>query len=391
MVRAPCRRNQAERARSVLRSGVSLARQVENMTHVRSGVRGVCTVMFLCLRAALLVGQTPSPPTDSSTLHVISDMIQVPVLALRPPFRPALGLQPGDFNVSLDNGPSFHPRHALVEGREPLALSFVVEADGSEGDLLSKALQAAVKQWPADFLDDSDRLSVHIYGCQLLRSLHDGPADLTNRRADVVQSVSPPAFRAALQGGRACSRPATADVLNAAIDEIARAPGWRVVVLLLNGERKFILRGKHKMDLGALQGVQAFAAAEGVTLFAIKYLSEGSFPASVYSETEPINMLAGSLGGLTLASSFADLGPVTETILEQVRQRYVLSFPRPSNGSAGVHRLAITSTIKNVQILSSATSAAPFDSSFCTGLGNAWLCPQDRPRYGPLDAASKSH
>ena len=157
-------------------------------------------------------------------------------------------------------------------------------------------------------------------------------------------------------------------------DDVAKTPGWKVILLIVNGEQK--------ADPKPLEGVQRVAAAEGVTLFAIKYLHNGRFPASVYSDSEGINLLVSSLGGVMLPSSFDDLGAVAETIIDDIRRRYILSFPRPGNGSPGAHRLEIDSTAKGVRVLSSAAAAPVLDRTQCANDPDNWFCSEQRPRYG---------
>ena len=345
------------------------------MTKTQSSFVGFVTfALASSLWCVFAWGQTAPPPSGTLTLHVSTDLIQVPVLALKPPFRPASGLVRTDFVIRLDGGPPFHPNFARIEGAEPLSLGILVEADARESGPLSKGLQAALQSWTPDLLLGSDRLSLSIYGCRFIRSLHDMPADLTLRRDQLVQAISPTTFQAAMKEGESCSRPPVNQVLEAAIDQLANTTNWKVLLLIVNGE--------HKTDPDSLRRVQALAAAEGVTLFAVKYLRNASFSASVYSDTEGINVLVSSLGGITVHSSFDELGAVTETIIKDTRQRYILSFPGPRNGSAGAHRLEIKTTAKGVKVWASAASAPLLDSTHCTDSTGMWLCSEQRPKYG---------
>jgi hypothetical protein len=157
-----------------------------------------------------------------------------------------------------------------------------------------------------------------------------------------------------MEGGRSCPRPPLDKLLEAVMDQTADAGSWNVILLLVNAE--------HKADLKQFERVRAFAAAKRVTVLAIKYLATDRFPLSVYSESEGVNRLVASVGGITLHSA---LGEVTETMIEDVRQRYIVSFPRPGNGSKGAHWLQITSTARGVRVLSSAAST-PLLETGCT-------------------------
>jgi hypothetical protein len=249
-----------------------------------------------------------------------------------------------------------------------------VEADERDSSLLSRGLEAAIQGWTPNLLNGSDRLSVDVYGCRFIRSLQDVSVDLALRRDEITRAMAPPTFQTAMEGGRSCPRPPVDESLQAAIDQMAGTASWKLILLIVNGE--------YKADAKSLQKVQTLAAAKGVTLFAIKYLHEGSFPAAVNSDSEGINLLVSSLGGIMLPSSFEDLGPVMETIINDIRQRYILSFPRPGNGTAGTHRLEITSTVKGVRVLSSAAAAPLFDSTRCVSEPDSWFCSEQRPQYG---------
>jgi hypothetical protein len=347
---------------------------VDCMFRARSGYAAFIGLALLLRWSVDALGQAATPPSGTPTIHVTTDLIQLPVLALKPPFRSASGLTRSNFTIRLDGGSPFHPSYLRTERDEPMVLGMVVDADPSEPLQLSRGLQAAIQRWPADLLHGTDRLSFYVLGCRLVRSLDNAPADLNQRRDSIVHAASFSNFQTALEGGKACQRPPMEKVLEAVIYQIAKNAEWKVLLLIVNGERP--------TDMKSLRRVQAIAATQGVTLFAIKYLKQGSFPASVYSATEGLNVLVSSLGGISVHSSFDDLGDVTETIITIIRQRYILSFPRPGNGSAGAHRLEINTNAKGVIVRSSAASAPLLDTTHCTGADGTWLCPEQRPQYG---------
>jgi hypothetical protein len=322
--------------------------------------------------SALVWPQATAPPSGVSTLRVSTDLIQVPVLALRPPFRAASGLVAKNFVVRLDGGSQFHPSYVHVQGTEPLSLALLVDAETREPGRLSGGLQAALQSWPTDLLHSTDRLSIYVFGCRLIRTLNDSPADLTLHRGPIVNATSLSTLQAAKEGGSACHQPAIGDVLEAAISQMARTSGWRVLLMIVNGERT--------ADAGSLRKVQTTAAAAGVTLFVIKYVNRASFPASIYSETEGFNLLSASLGGVNVPSSFEDLGDVTKALIENIRRRYILSFPRPANGDAGPHSMDVSTNVRGVTVRSSAASALLLDDASCTCGEDP--CPDHRPQYG---------
>jgi hypothetical protein len=340
----------------------------------KAGVVELLGLALFSAWSAVAWPQATSPPSGVPTLRVSTDLIEVPVLVLRPPFRAASGLVDKNFVVRLDGGPPFHPSYIHVQGAEPLGLGLLVDAETSEPAKLSSGLQAALQRWQAGLLHGTDRLSIYVFGCRLIRALNDSPADLTLSRNPIVNATSLSTFQAAIEGGRACHQPAIDDVLEAAISQIAQTSGWKVVLIIVNGERT--------VDTDALQKVQITAAAAGVTLFVVKYVNGASLPASIYSKTEGFNLLSASLGGVSVPSSFGDLGEVTEALIEDIRRRYILSFPRPGNGIAGVHSLEVSTNVRGLTVRSSAASAPLLDDASCTSDEGLRLCSDHRPQYG---------
>lgn len=333
------------------------------------------SVTFLLALACCVLawGQIADPPQATTTIHVLADQIEVPVLAFKLPFRPEPGLTTSQFVIRLDGGEPFHPSHVRMQGSEPLHLSVVVEADTKDIHLLSQNLQSAMESWPPTVFNLSDRVSFYIYGCRLVRTLKEEQLSPNDQRDKLVRAVALPAFQSAMEGGQSCPRPPLDKLLETVMNQTADAGSWNVILWVVNAE--------HKADLKQFDRVRAFAAAERVTVFAIKYLPTDRFPASVYSGSEAVNRLVSAVGGITLHSAFGELGEVTETMIQHVRQRYIVSFPRPGNGTKGAHWFQITSTAKGVKVLASAASA-PLLEAGCTSGKEKWLCSQQRPQYG---------
>ena len=297
------------------------------MKKIRGGVVDFVGLTALLIRVAILSGQSASPPWEIPTIHVVTDLVQVPVLALRAPFRSVSGLDRDSFVVRLDGGPPFRPSYVRTQDTEPISLGVLVAVYPNDSTQLSKGLSAVLQNWPADLLHSTDRFSLFISGCRLIRSVDQAPANLLEHRNNTVQAASISVFNAALEGGNTCQRPSTADSLETAIHQMIKTTAWKILLVIINGERA--------TDVKSLRKVQAVAAADGISVFTIKFLLPDRFPTSVYSENEGINVLVSSLGGTTMASSSEDLGYVIETIIRNIRQRYILSFPRPENGSVG--------------------------------------------------------
>jgi hypothetical protein len=336
-------------------------------------VRFSLTLFFTLVCCAPAWTQIAQSPGETTTIHVLTDLIDVPVLAFRAPFRPEPNLTKSQFVIQLDGGMPFHPSHVRLQGAEPLNLAVLVEADTQDAHLLSQSLQSGIGRWPPNLFNEPDRVSFYIYGCRLVRSLKQEQVSAEDPREKLMQAVALPMFQSAMEGGRSCPRPPLDKLLETVMSQTADAKSWNVMLWVVNAE--------HKADLKQFERVRAFAAAQRVTIFAIKYVAAGRFPASVYSDFEAVNRLVAAVGGISLHSAFRELGEVTQTMIGDVRERYIISFPRPGNGSTGAHWLQVTSTARGVKVLSSAASA-PLVETQCGSGKDRWLCSQQRPQYG---------
>ena len=341
--------------------------------HLTAGTRRILLrltgAVLLSIRFAYALGQASTSPA----FRISTDLIQVPVLALRPPFRVATGLDLNTFIVRLDDGPSFHPRYLRVEGSEPIDLSIVAETDSNHAEDLSSALQSAFRRWPTDLLLDTDRLSFYVSGCRIMRFLEQIPAVFGSGRDVFVQAASFSTFQKVIDATGTCRPTSEEALLRAVMQQSVEASRWKVILLILNGERT--------LDSAKIASLQSTAAVRGIALFAVKYVRQGSFPKAAYNDKEGLTLLVSSLGGISVVSSFADLGGVIETLIRDIRQRYILSFQRPGNGQPGPHRMEITAAVRGIQVRASAASAMPIDESAYKD-GSPGPGSQQRPMYG---------
>ena len=279
-------------------------KECSSLMNVSGAHRSIPSVLaaFALLSAILVVGgdaQTDSLP-GIATIHVSTDVIEVPVLAFKPPFRRVSGLLSEDFLIRLDGGSSFHPRYVHVEGLEPLSLGVLVDAEVRDTKILSVSLQNGMRHLSPDFVSDIDRWSVYLSGCRLVRTMNYGQIHSSTNRDPWMEAFSTSSFQAASQGDSTCHPPAVDQAIGAGIAQLALTFGWRVLLVLVNENQKIAIH--------ALDDLRAKAAAGGVTLFVIRYPDRASFPKATDAETDGFHLLSSSLGGISVFSSFEDLG-----------------------------------------------------------------------------------
>src|ERR1017187_6933780 len=93
-----------------------------------------------CLTGTLLPAQdTPVQPDATPTLHVYTNLVQIPVLVLTPA-REKLSspIAQNRFSISFSGGPWSRPTYARPEGDDPIDLSIVLDTGSSPEDLLEK-------------------------------------------------------------------------------------------------------------------------------------------------------------------------------------------------------------------------------------------------------------
>src|SRR5579859_6538090 len=74
--------------------------------------------LLACLPAQLYAqeGEPPPPGTPMYTLHVYTNLVQLPTLVLNDELKPLPLLNKDQFTLSLDGGPVFRPTQIHLEG-----------------------------------------------------------------------------------------------------------------------------------------------------------------------------------------------------------------------------------------------------------------------------------
>ena len=85
------------------------------------------------------------------TLHVYTNLIQIPTLVLSPDLGPVKGrIEENKFSVSVDSGPWFRATHVRREGDDPISLAILMDMRYGEGDFIPKLRDAIVGLAPSD-------------------------------------------------------------------------------------------------------------------------------------------------------------------------------------------------------------------------------------------------
>ena len=328
----------------------------------------------VCWSGAVLGAQdraSAGVPNDAQgvpTLHVYENLLQVPVLVLGSNRdRIQEPIPAARFSVSLDSGPWFRAAHVRREGDDPISVSILLDVSGDGGLLMPKMAEAIAELAPGS-LQPQDHVSVYALDCSLISAAKDVPADSEGLKRSVdgvlyswtARNSSKKHAKGVAEGD--CKQPEYLwDALAELTDGLHKLPGRRVILAVSDGE-----------DRGSAHTwneVRVQAQVAGVAIFGLKYIPDPSVVTSIatsnqlgargqYSvttetatkETEPaatldmenpfLNLCELSGGTVSLTSPKA-LEKKLKGFTTMVRERYIVEFPRPTNGKAGMHGLLV--------------------------------------------------
>lgn len=300
----------------------------------------ICSTLALSLG---LAAQTPAvqeteppPPGSIYTLHVYTNLIQMPTLVIDSQNHPITGLTRDKFRLTLDGGPIFHPTQMHREDAEPLMMAFLLDASGSEPELVQRAPEV-LASLASKALTPRDGMAIFAFDCHL-----SGQRTITAIQPDAIrdsvrQVLANPHLHESGQRKPGC--PHSSQLIDSIATSITAIQGLstrRVLVVLSDG---FDRASKHKWD-----EVVHFAGSTSTAVFVVRTGSSMPLPYEVVDRRESINNLTSlsmSSGGLMLTAPAEDLRKTLEQIVTLLRSRYVLQFPRANNSTAGLHRIDV--------------------------------------------------
>jgi hypothetical protein len=282
----------------------------------------------------LLVAQEPTAVVAGGvpTLHVYTNLIQIPTLVLGPN-RERLKTQIAEsrFSISIDNGPWFRATHVRLEGDDPISLSILLDVSGDGAELMPKISEAIGTLAPLS-LHPRDHVSIYALDCSLVRALNDVPAESAQLMLGVEKALESWTLRKYEREN--CQQTIHLwDALAHITGEMSNLPGRRVILAVANGR-----------DGGSRytwNQVRNLAEGRGVAVFGLMYIPDPSESASRaylrWSSEDPFHSLCELSGGMVLLSDTRLLPDALKRFVAMVRERYIVEFPRPANARAGEH------------------------------------------------------
>ncbi len=307
--------------------------------------------ILACLATQIYAQQDGPPPpgTPMYTLHVYTNLVQVPTLVLNQDMKPLPPLTKDQFAITIDSGPKFRPTQIHLEGDDPIVIGFLLDTSGSEDDLMSSA-SAAIAALATHALKPRDRIAIFAFDCSIVASprlLGPDPANLRAAIEDLLKTTS-------MHGRKKSDCYHSAQVwsyMASAVNALSKFPGRRVVVAVTDAF-------DNKSQITRAQ-LQEFATNLSTSIFTVDYDRRVHNPIDYVraraTQTDLQSITSGT-GGLILQTTPTTFADTLKNIVTLLRGRYIIEFPRPSNTSTGMHIIDVKVPKKDAVVLSAGVS-----------------------------------
>src|ERR1700733_6170671 len=312
----------------------------------------------------------------TTTLHVYTNTIKIPVLVLGAGREPIAPIASGRFKVSLDDGPKFPATHVRLEGDDPISLAILLDVSRKETDLMPKIEEAIAGLAPLS-LSSRDHVSVYALDCKLVRSLDDVPAEQGRLKNGVDAALQSWTNRGRSKQRGDCQRPVRLwDALVFLTHALESLPGRRVILAVTNGNDK---GSKHSWT-----ELRTYAQSMGVTIVGLRYVPEevGRLHFLNIGSEGAVNSLCELSGGMVLTASRRTEAEEWKRFTTMLRGRYIVEFPRPFHSKGGEHNLTVTIDKSDAFIRSSGISVPMADPAVLADPMTVPSDPSRTPEYG---------
>jgi hypothetical protein len=308
------------------------------------------TVVFAPLRAQ--AQNDPPPPANLYTLHVYANLMQFPTIVLGPDFKPMKPVPREKFNVTIDGGPVFHPTKMRIEGDDPISLAVLLDAGGEQSGVLRDFTKSFAQLIPGS-LHPQDRVSMYAVDCTVMRSLKDEPAVDSEK---IANSITDALAAPGLHGKKA--KPSCGynlhlwDAMMLVAQDLGTSPSRRVLLV--------VSLGRENGSKSSLDAAAEYLSGQGVAVFGLRdnpgYEREDNFShfgggmgrrGSIgvlgnVNQDDLFSVICGRNGGMILDASTPGVPQDLKYLIDVLRGRYIIEYPRPDDKTAAVHSIDIS-------------------------------------------------
>jgi hypothetical protein len=287
----------------------------------------------------------PIPLTENgatTTLHVYTNLVQVPVVVLAPNRqRLTQPIAPGRFSVSIGHGPWFTATHVRVEGDDAISLAILLDVHGDSAELMDEISDEIASLAP-DLLHAKDHVSIYALDCSLVRGVSDVPATAEGLKHGVDIALGAWKERTQMKPVPKCEATMhLREALGHVVDGLSNSGGRRAILAVTDGrdpssKSEWVeVTSNAQMSSTAVFGLVAYPAF-------LRVVGAGAVRIPYRKVVEdPFNALCDLSGGMVM-TTYSDLmkGALARYVTT-LRERYIVEFPRPSNSTAGKHSLMV--------------------------------------------------
>jgi hypothetical protein len=298
------------------------------------------------------------------TLHVYTNLVQVPALVLTRDRKPVPPIKLDQFSISLDHGPLFHPSQMRMEGDDSISLAVLLDVSGASDDIVKSFIRDFPKLAP-ESLHPKDRVSIYAIDCALVQSAAGIPADPEALKTGMDSALASPGLHGTKQHG---SCPRSVHLWDAVVqisNALGNLPGHPVLLVVSDG--------KDGKSTASFAEANAQAIHNSVAIFGLRDWAEVRAEKDAASQSvigpntggraaaagirviassagkdedleNPFDLLCGGNGGFVQNLSQRDVAKSTQNLVALLRNRYILQYPRPDDGTPGMHTIEITVT-----------------------------------------------
>ncbi len=286
-----------------------------------------CVWGMVC--ACSVAAQT-SENASAPTLHVYTNLVQIPTLVLGHDHKPIAPIDERRFFVSLDGGRKFRVTHARLEGDDPISLAILMDQSQSTPRDMLWANQAIASLAPLS-LHAKDEVSIYALDCQLINSADQRATDAATLKRQVNLVLQQSQSLDQIDTKRRCQNPINLwDSLVTIVQTLSERPGRRVILAVTDG----VDRGSRN----SWNALRDFAQTRSVAIFGLVQPAD----LRITQNEAPFNDVCQLSGGILLPTSAKDLGKQLAWAVTLIRGRYIVEFPRPVTTVGGYHNLEIT-------------------------------------------------
>jgi hypothetical protein len=300
-----------------------------------------CFVLLAIVGCGTVVRAQDAPkPQDEpmTTLHVYTNLLQVPVLVLgsnRERLRKPI--PESKFSVSIDSGRWHAATHVRQEGDDPISLAILLDVSGDEADLMSKIAGAIADLAPLS-LHPQDTISVYALDCSLIHSVKNAPPTSGELKVAVNDVLEQWVLRIHQKHPENCRENIHLwDTLVYIVGQMSRLPGRRVILAASQGH-----------DSGSVMKwneVRSYAQKAGVAIFGLVYVpifaTTRDLALRQFGTESPFLSVCELSGGMIFYANIESVGQVLQQFTTTVRERYIVEFPRPANSTPGDHGMEV--------------------------------------------------